>query len=35
MQEVLNKSLNTGVSFVVEQTGNEEFSDYMKKYLKK
>lgn len=33
MQEVLNKSLNTGVSFVVQQIGNQEFGDYMKKLL--
>jgi cell division protein FtsI/penicillin-binding protein 2 len=31
MQEVLNKSLNTGVAFVVKQVGNEKFSEYMKK----
>ena len=31
MQEVLNKSLNTGVSFVVSETGNQIFGDYMKK----
>lgn len=30
MQEVLNKSLNTGVSFVVGQVGNNVFADYMK-----
>ncbi|MBU1557557.1 penicillin-binding protein 2 [Patescibacteria group bacterium] len=29
MQEVLNQSLNTGVSFVVSQVGNEKFADYM------
>jgi cell division protein FtsI/penicillin-binding protein 2 len=31
MQQVLNKSLNTGVSFVVQQVGNDLFGDYMKK----
>lgn len=30
MQEVLSQSLNTGVSFVVSQVGNEKFSKYMK-----
>ncbi len=29
MQEVLNQSLNTGVSFVVSQVGNKKFADYM------
>jgi cell division protein FtsI/penicillin-binding protein 2 len=29
MQEVLSKSLNTGVSFVVSRVGNEEFSEYL------
>lgn len=33
MQTVLNKSLNTGVAFVVQQTGNEVFSEYMKKLI--
>ncbi len=28
MQEVLNQSLNTGVSFVVKQMGKEKFRDY-------
>lgn len=32
MQEVLNQSLNTGVSFVVERMGIKQFSDYMKAY---
>ena len=32
MQEVLNQSLNTGVSYVVKQMGNEKFSDYMYAY---
>lgn len=32
MQEVLNQSLNTGVSFVVERMGMERFSDYMKRF---
>lgn len=31
MQEVLNQSLNTGVSFVVEQMGGDEFADYFKR----
>ena len=30
MQEVLNQSLNTGVSFVVEQMGKDSFSSYFK-----
>jgi len=34
MQQVLNKSLNTGVSFIVQQVGNEKFGDYMKKLFK-
>ncbi|MBL7045092.1 MAG: penicillin-binding protein 2 [Parcubacteria group bacterium] len=29
MQEVLSQSLNTGVAFVVEKTGNKRFADYM------
>ncbi len=29
MQEVLNQSLNLGVSFVVRQMGNNKFADYM------
>lgn len=33
MQEVLNESLNTGAAFVVQQVGNEEFSEYMKKLI--
>ena len=32
MQEVLNQSLNTGVSFVVQEMGNEVFGDYMRTY---
>lgn len=32
MQEVLNQSLNLGVSFVVEQLGNNRFSDYMRAF---
>lgn len=32
MQEVLNQSLNTGVSFVTDKMGNELFSDYMRRY---
>jgi len=31
MQTVLNNSLNTGVSFVVNQVGNDTFANYMKK----
>ncbi len=31
MQEVLNQSLNTGVSFVVNKMGNKNFSNYFKK----
>jgi stage V sporulation protein D (sporulation-specific penicillin-binding protein) len=31
MQVVLNNSLNTGVSFVVSQVGNEKFVEYMRK----
>lgn len=30
MQEVLNQSLNTGVSFIVEEMGGDEFADYFK-----
>ncbi|MFT5179833.1 MAG: stage V sporulation protein D (sporulation-specific penicillin-binding protein) [Candidatus Paceibacteria bacterium] len=33
MQTVLNKSLNTGVAFVVGRVGNEKFSDYMKRLV--
>lgn len=32
MQEVLNQSLNTGVSFVVQKMGKENFARYMKSY---
>ncbi len=32
MQEVLNQSLNTGVSFVVDKMGKEPFAKYMKAY---
>ncbi len=32
MQEVLNQSLNTGVSFVVSEMGNNVFADYMRAY---
>jgi stage V sporulation protein D (sporulation-specific penicillin-binding protein) len=32
MQEVLNQSLNTGVSFVVDKMGNALFSNYMRGY---
>jgi stage V sporulation protein D (sporulation-specific penicillin-binding protein) len=32
MQEVLNSSLNTGVSFVVNKMGNAKFADYMFKF---
>jgi cell division protein FtsI/penicillin-binding protein 2 len=32
MQEVLNQSLNTGVSFVVRKMGKNNFSDYMRNY---
>ena len=34
MQEVLNKSLNTGVSYVVTEVGNDKFGDYMRALLK-
>jgi len=33
MQEVLSKSLNTGVSFVVRKVGNEKFSEYLLKLI--
>lgn len=33
MQEVLNQSLNTGVAFVVEQVGKEDFRKYMLKLI--
>lgn len=33
MQTVLNKSLNTGVSFVVKKTGNDKYASYMKKLI--
>lgn len=33
MQEVLNKSLNTGVAFVVNKVGNQTFVDYLKKLI--
>ncbi len=32
MQEVLNQSLNLGVSFVVRQMGKDVFADYMRAY---
>ncbi|MBX4199940.1 penicillin-binding protein 2 [Candidatus Parcubacteria bacterium] len=32
MQTVLNKSLNTGVAFVVSKMGNSKFRDYFKNY---
>jgi stage V sporulation protein D (sporulation-specific penicillin-binding protein) len=32
MQEVLNQSLNLGVSFVVKQMGKNKFADYMRNY---
>ena len=32
MQDVLNKSLNTGVVFVMEQMGKEKFREYMINY---
>lgn len=33
MQTVLNKSLNTGVAYVVGKVGNEKFSEYMMKLI--
>jgi len=33
MQEVLNKSLNTGVAFVVDKVGNKTFADYLRKLI--
>ncbi|MFA7193894.1 MAG: penicillin-binding protein 2 [Candidatus Paceibacterota bacterium] len=33
MQDVLNKSLNTGVAFVVNKVGNQIFVDYLKKLV--
>jgi cell division protein FtsI/penicillin-binding protein 2 len=33
MQEVLNKSLNTGVSFIVRKVGNEQFAAYLKRLI--
>ncbi len=33
MQDVLNKSLNTGVAFVVGKVGNKTFVDYLKKLV--
>ena len=32
MQEVLSQSLNTGVSFAVDQMGNQKFAEYVKKF---
>lgn len=32
VQEILNQSLNLGVSFIVGKMGNQSFSDYMRKY---
>lgn len=32
MQEVLNQSLNTGVSFITDRMGNQLFSDYFRRY---
>ncbi|MFC1730669.1 peptidoglycan D,D-transpeptidase FtsI family protein [candidate division KSB1 bacterium] len=32
MQEILNQSLNTGVSFIVEEMGTEVFREYMLNY---
>jgi len=32
MQEVLNNSLNVGVSYVVNKLGNDRFTDYMTKF---
>jgi len=34
MQEILNQSLNLGVSFIVDKVGNENFADYMRKFFK-
>jgi cell division protein FtsI/penicillin-binding protein 2 len=33
MQQVLNKSLNTGVGHVVRKMGNDQFADYMRKFF--
>ena len=33
MQEILNQSLNTGVSFIVSKVGTKEFSNYMKRLI--
>ncbi len=33
MQDVLNKSLNTGVAFVVNRVGNEKFVEYLRKLI--
>lgn len=33
MQDVLNKSLNTGVVFVVNKTGKDKFNEYIKKLV--
>lgn len=33
MQEVLNKSLNTGVAFVVDKVGNKTFAEYLRKLI--
>lgn len=33
MQEVLNKSLNTGVAYVVKQVGNQKFAEYLRKLV--
>lgn len=32
MQEVLNQSLNTGVSFIVSEMGTKQFASYFKRY---
>lgn len=32
MQEVLNQSLNTGVTFVMQQTGKDVFADYLRDF---
>jgi len=32
MQEVLSQSLNTGVSYVVDQMGGQKFAEYIKKF---